>query len=938
MYVQVLGPWSDASVLAQRGGGKVRGLSALHGHGLPVPAWAVVGSDAFDAVVAANDLGGLVRDTASATDVDLALAAAARLRDALAAARLPDDVTAAIADAYRRAGAGRVAVRSSVAAEDGAASSYAGQFDTYLDVTGIDRVVERVRACWASAFSDRSISYGFAHGLRAVPEVAVIVQALVDADAAGVVFTLNPATGNADEIVVSAIYGLGAPLVSGEVDADTITVAADATGALSITDTVVGEKDSSLRPASGEGAPRSEPVADTARGRAALTEQQTLDLARICADFAAAAGEPQDIEWALADGRLWFLQSRPITASAAPVPGGAATASGTVVPGSVLRGAGEAVPDGEMRIWDNSNIIESFNGITSPLTYTTAADIYGRVYRGYARSLGVPDAQLAQTDAWTPVMLGCFHGRVYYNLLHWYRMVGIAPGYPLNRKVLEAALGVAEPLPDDIAKALRPFTFDTVGQRLRSRGATTVRYARRLRRIDAIVEDFLREFYRVYDEFERRDLSTMSGEEAYAAYRDVDGDLVARWGPLMVLDAILLTLTGTMYLLTKAFLPRAPEWFLYAVVGPGADVESAEPARAMTALAERAAADPAVRHLVETADPAVIHDELDRSGHHGFRAAVDDYLGRYGYRSLDELKLEVPDLREDPSSVYVMLRSALGRAVDSGSAGRTTSADGGDDTAHSAQQYLDAHLHGVRRRIYDAVRAKTARCAAHRERLRFCRTRAFGMVKRLIRVLGHDLAERGVIDEFGDVFELTIDELRSCYRSGGDISARPDDLRDVVRTRRGERLHDAALMAPERFVTHGSRFDPAELAAQGWVPVADLPPAEPGAMLVGTPSSAGVVDGIARVVTEPHDVQGGVLVAYRTDPGWVAALPSASALVIERGSPLTHVAIVARELGVPTVVQLRDATARLRTGMRVRVDGTQGTVTVLGGGESDAHA
>ncbi len=919
--MQLLGPWSEAEDLAAFGGGKSRGLAALHAHGLPVPQWAVLGTDVF-AEFARGGPAEALTAFAAATSPEEARRCAARAREAILATEVPGPLRELIAQAYRAAGGGAVAVRSSTAAEDGAEASFAGQFDTFLNVNGVDDVVEKVRCCWASAFTDRSVDYAFAAG--GTPRsggVAVIVQALVDAETSGVVFTANPITGARDEIVLSAVYGLGEGLVSGAVDADTITV-----GATGTTEVIVGEKATSFHPHGGAGAAQL-PVDDGARAGVALTDERVQELSAAARALADALGAPQDIEWAHDGTGFQFLQTRPITAiaPALPVPDGGDA-------GFALRGAGEEVGAGELRIWDNSNIIESFSGLTSPLTFTTAADIYSRVYRGYARSLRVPEAQLRQLDAWTPHMLGCFHSRVYYNLLHWYRMVGIAPGYPLNRKVLEAALGVGEPLDDATARTVKPFTFDGPLQRLRSRAVTTATYLRRLWTIDALVADFLREFYRVYDEFEALDLERMSGPEAYEAYLRVEGDLVRRWGPLMVLDAVLLTLTGAMFVLTKAFLPKAPEWFLYAVIGPGAEVESAEPARAMTALAERVAEDPALRLLVESAEPAAIHAAVNSGAHEDFRECLEDYLTRYGYRSLDELKLEVPDLREDPSSVYLMLRSALARSAD-GAAPSGGGEDGGEagGATRSADDYLDAHLRGARRAVYERLRGKVSRCAAHRERLRFCRTRAFGMVKRLIRVMGRDLVARGELDVFADVFELTVDELRARYRTPVDGT----DLRARVADRRAARTRAAGLVAPERFTTHGPELGDAELAAQGWVPVSEVEAAADGVLLQGTPSAAGVVEGRAVVMTEPGDVAGGVLVAYRTDPGWVAALPSASALVIERGSPLTHVAIVARELGVPTVVQLRGAAGVLRTGMRVRVDGTAGTVTVLPGGEED---
>jgi pyruvate,water dikinase len=800
---------------------------------------------------------------------------------------------------------GAIAVRSSVTAEDGPGHSYAGQFDSFLNVNGLDAVTSRVRECWASAFSERSIRYAFAHQLAPTSAAAVVLQRLIAARTSGVMFTANPITGAADEMVISAVYGLGEGLVSGAVDADSVTIDKSSGTVL---ETVLGDKESSYTPAGEQGCVVGA-VDKERRDRTALSDAELVEVAELGRKLEAGLGTPQDVEWAIDDDGIWLLQTRPITT---------AVRAGSRSEGALLRGAGEDLADDDMRIWDNSNIIESFSGITSPLTFTTAADIYGRVYHGYAKSLRVPAEQLRQTDRWTPVLLGYFHGRVYYNLLHWYRMVGIAPGYPLNRKVLEAALGVDEPLADDLAKTLRPFTFRSPLRRLRARTVTTVTYMRQLLGIDDMVERFITDFYRVYDEYDAMDYATLSGERAYASYRTVDRDLVQRWGPLMVLDAILLTCTGLMFLLTKLLLPKAPEWFLYAVVGPGADVESAEPARAMTELARFVRTDPGLVSLVNSTPPEQIYSELQGSDQAEFLTRVDSYIDRYGYRSLDELKLETPDLREDPASLFLMLRSAIGRVGDTTPHSRSTEAD----------EYLDAHLGGLRRRIYERLRHKVNRCAAHRERLRFCRTRAFGMVKRMIRVMGRDLVAREVIDEFGDVFFLTVQELRGCYEA-----AETEPLRDLVAARKAQRARDSVLVAPARFVTTGSTFGRAELAGQGWVPVTDTPPATVGTVLPGTPSASGIVEGTAIVVDEPRDVAGGILVAYRTDPGWVAALPSASALVIERGSPLTHVAVVARELGVPTVVQVKDLTKKIRSGMRIRVDGTNGTVTVLSEGD-----
>ncbi|WP_280400789.1 PEP/pyruvate-binding domain-containing protein [Nocardia carnea] len=925
----MLGASDGEADIAAFGGGKARGLYALGVAGARVPDWRVLGSDVFAEFVAAAGLRKPIGELAEAGDLETALELARRIRADIAGAETVFDdcgIRELVAAAHSRLGADRLAVRSSVAGEDGESDSFAGLFDSYLNI-GPAELGERVRDCWLSGFSDRVVRYAFARGRPPVTEIAVLLQRFVPARASGVLFTRNPATGSAAQVVVSAVYGLGEGLVSGAVDADTVVV--DEAG--TVVERTVGDKDIEYVPADGAGLAVVD-VPGHRRTAAVLGDAEVTLLADRGRGLAEALGGPQDFEWAIDDVGLWFLQARPITGlrenpadAGRSAPGGhrglRLLPAGPVAGAAVLRGAGEPLAPGDLRIWDNSNIIESFQGLTSPLTFTVAAGIYGRVYRGYAKSLGVPENQVRQTDSWTPYLLGCFHGRVYYNLLHWYRMVGIAPGYPLNRKVLEAALGVAEPLPDELAETLRPFTFGSWPQRVWSRSRTTALYIRRIFGIDAMMREFCTEFYRVYDRYDA--MEYVHGEHAYAAYRRVDRDLVLRWGPMMVLDAILLTLTGTMFLLTKAFLPQAPESLLYALVGPGAEIESAEPARALTELARRAHTDPDLTALLLSTDPDLTYAALRAGGYREFLTDIDSYLDRYGYRSVDELKLEAPDLREEPAGLFVLLRSALGRIAAPEPVGAAAPLD--------PDAYLDAHLRGIRRWLYDRVRRKTARCAAHRERLRFCRTRAFGMVKRMIRVMGRDLAARGVIGEFTDVFYLTVDELRNCY----DQVPMPD-LADRITARKIARTAAAELVAPARFTTVGPDFTDAELAAQGWIPLTDTPAAVPGDVLAGTPSAAGVVEGTAVLVDEPRDVAGGILVAYRTDPGWVAALPSASALVIERGSPLTHVAIVARELGVPTVVQVPGSSRKLRTGMRIRVDGAAGTVTVLpGGGHGD---
>jgi pyruvate,water dikinase len=888
-------PFGD---LRARVGGKAHNLFELTDAGFPVPRWAVLGTEAFDIALAAADV--QVSDTQMTLSERLAEAAYAEA--ALQELLIPQQVREAISAALEYVGDGNVAIRSSAKHEDGAANSFAGLLDTFLNIAGIEAVEDAVRRCWASTFSPRATRYRQIRGLDfGDVAVAVIVQQLIQPVSSGVMFTADPVTGARDRIVINAVLGLGEGLVSGAVDADSVVVAKH--GGAVIEETV-GAKGQMIV-AGDQGGVRTAEVPGPRQQVCSIGADLRSGLAELGARLERHFGAPQDIEWAYTDdAQIWLLQTRPITTLEDES-------------GFEAEHFGEAVAPDTLRIWDNSNIIESFAGVTSPLTFTTARALYTDVYREYARSLKVAPAQLDQMEAWLPVMLGQFNGHVYYNLLHWYRMVGIAPGYPLNRRVLEVALGVGEPLDSTTARQLKPFTYAGPVLKAFHRSRSTLTYARRFRGIDALVQDFDAAFEEFVERHGLSDVSTLDGPQAYRKFRQIHAEVARIWGPMMVLDAVLLTSVGVLAAMTKAFLPHAPEWFGFAIVNPGSGAVSLEPARALTDIAAFARSSPELWAFIDSADPATAYPQLveyaedgDRSWQE-LRRKVDDYIDRFGYRCLDELKLEAPDLRQDPSGIFHMLRMAAP-----------------EDAARpndSAQAYLDAHLHGLRRTIYDALRAKIQRAATHREHLRFARTQGFGILKSLVAVMARDLQRRELIDDAAEVYLLTRDELFGLY----DGSTGRAEARAAVTRRRTLQRYYHELKAPPRFTTIGSSYTATELTAAGWSRAGAAAEAPAGTVLTGTPSCPGAVTGRAVVVQRPEDFSSGILVAYRTDPGWVAALPFASALLIERASPLTHVAIIARELGVPTVVQIGGLTDAVRTGMTIHVDGGTGTVTLL---------
>ena len=297
-------------------GGKGRSLARLAIAGFPVPGGFHVTTSAYRRFVEQSNLQAAILDLAKPRIVEKTVSfesASSSIQALFETPKLPGEVEAEIRQAYDGlSGEGPpVAVRSSANAEDLPDMSFAGQQDTYLNIRGADHLITAVRNCWASLWTARALSYrhemGVDHGRVAM---AVVVQIMVPSEISGILFTANPATGERSEMIVNASFGLGEAIVSGEVTPDTYIVDRNS---LTAKETMIGAKEQKIVSDDEQGT-RSEAVAENERGQSSLTEDHIGELASRALEVEKLfEGVPQDIEWAIADGRLWLLQSRPIT-------------------------------------------------------------------------------------------------------------------------------------------------------------------------------------------------------------------------------------------------------------------------------------------------------------------------------------------------------------------------------------------------------------------------------------------------------------------------------------------------------------------------------------------------------------------------------------------------------------------------------------------------
>lgn len=295
-------------------GGKGANLGELTQAGLPVPPGFVVTADAY---LAAMDHGGVRDDLRDALEAALAAAsrpaeltsASDRLQGLVRKAGVPAEIRDAVLDAYHSLGPNvRVAVRSSATSEDTAGTSFAGMNATYTNIAG-DEVIDRMVDCWASLFGPRVVAYRASQQIHEEPAIAVVIQCMVDSQRSGVAFTADPSTGNRDRIVIEAAYGLGEVVVSGAVEPDTYLLAK---GGPRLLEARVGHQTHKIvrGPSGRDMRINLDPQTGAQR---VLTDDEAIGLAQLALQVEQHYGAPQDLEWAIADGHTWLVQSRPIT-------------------------------------------------------------------------------------------------------------------------------------------------------------------------------------------------------------------------------------------------------------------------------------------------------------------------------------------------------------------------------------------------------------------------------------------------------------------------------------------------------------------------------------------------------------------------------------------------------------------------------------------------
>jgi len=808
-----------------------------------------------------------------------------------------------------------MAVRSSALGEDSKEFSYAGMLDTCLFRRTDEEICEAVVTCWSSIFSDRAVAY---RNMRGIPQddvsMAVVVQEMIDGVASGVTFTVNPTTRYQDEILITSVFGLGEGLVSGTLDSDQFICLKKEN--YPVIETQLADKVEKLvfDREKNYGTKTVEVPADQAK-KPSLSEAQLRNIATVCHRIEGSySGVPQDIEWTIdGAGRVRILQARPITTIDKPVPSERQYST----------------------IWDNSNIVESYSGVTTPLTFSFAIYAYHRVYVQFCQVLMVPEEEIKANDFAFANMLGFLNGRIYYNLKNWYRLISVLPGYSYNSRFMEGMMGVKVSYDKTVKHKPMGF-FQKYFCELPRLALVGANLAYRFWRTDAEVKHFMQVYQEQYDKYKDFDFNAAPAHQLVDIFNELDNTVLANWKAPIINDFMAMIFYGVLDALMKKWELNADPALKNDLLAGQGNVESTLPLRTIQKIARFVSADDELKELFRNKTAAQLKEMFiplpgaDRpSSHQQLGAQVADYLEKYGYRAMCELKLEEPSMNEKPEFLFDMIKNYSAAPM-------PEEGDVGDkerkvrEAAELKVRTLlrdDGIFFGLIKKIdilmFVANWAKKA--MAVREYQRFARTRMYGLVSRIYKAFGRRFVERGLLDKVDDIFYLTMQETLE-YVTG---TARSQKLRELAALRRAEFDEYRAMdELPDRIETTGITY--CNDLTRGMLP-AQAGDDDPD-IIRGIGGCSGKVTGKVKVILNPGDdmsLNGEILVAARTDPGWVPLFATASALLIERGSMLSHSVIVARELGLPAVVGATGVTKKVKTGDVVELDGTTGIVKII---------
>lgn len=860
-------------------GGKGANLGEMVGAGFPVPVGFCITTEAYRAFIQTSSeiesllarLDQLKPDPAQISETGNAI------RSHLESVAMPEEVMASIIEGWRKLGGEYAyAVRSSATAEDLPGASFAGQQETYLNIKGVQPMIDAVRKCWASLFTDRAIAYRMQNGFdhRSV-YLSVVVQHMVLPEVSGIMFTADPVSGNRAIVSIDAGYGLGEALVSGIVTADLYQVRAD-----KLIRKEIACKEIAIN-ARVEGGTDKVKINEEMQKLACLSDQQAVRLAEIGRGIEKHFGSPQDIEWGLVQNEVFILQSRPIT-TLYPVP---------------------VVSDNKLHLFLSFGHVQMMTEAMKPLGISVLRTLIpaGKSSASAESELLLEAGGRLYLDLTRVLEYRQARRRVPEILANVDELMGKTVTEFSQRKDFLASINPDMNLDIAIVNKLLPTVLNVL---------KNILYRDHEHVIDSINQYSVDQV-----KMNREKLQAAAGIEKIEQIQEMLSGMLSN---LLLKIAPYFGAAFLTYMLIGRFSQR---W-----LGDKAELGSiskSPPGNVTTEmglvlgdLADKVRGHEDVIEYLKTASNETFFEGLKNVA--GGADVLPEFLAfmeRYGMRGTGEIDVTRPRWREVPNQLVPAILGYLQN--NKPEQHRLDFLAGKGEAEHAAAKLLER----LRQEPggYFKARRMSRLIKVHRsliglrEHPKYLIVQNLDNIKKAVLVEADKLVAAGVLLNAEDIFWFSLEEIKEI------IEKRYVDA-GIIFLRREKYEQDKKMIPPRAFTSEGEIIHAK--------PAADIP----AGALAGSPVSAGTVEGRARVILKLEDAQmekGDILVAPYTDPAWTMLFPLAAGLVTEVGGLMTHGAVVAREYGIPAVVGVDRATRIIPDGQRIRVDGNRGYVEML---------
>lgn len=761
-----------------------------------------------------------------------------------------------------------VSVRSSAISEDTESSSYAGQYTTCLYVS-YSELVTSIKQCISSVWSSNVIKYMMLREGRFVPSaMSIIIQQMVTAKFSGVLFTRD-VTGNMNNMIISAGIGMGEGVVAGKIPTDTFRIDRIDRSISKM----ISHKDSALQyDASIKKVSLFEADTDIAN-QPSLNENQLMTLFEMGIQIEKIWSKPMDIEFSIdKNGKIWLLQARPIT---------------TIKPS-------------QLKILDSTNIAESYPGLTLPLTIDFARNCYYHVFKGTSKAIGID----ADVEDILSHLIGSTNGRVYYRLDNWYKMMSLVLPGKSSIKNWEKSVG------------LKHGESDNLKIPIHKKIKAWVRLLYFLINHKKWTYWFFKEFDTDYQRMMKLDFQNSTASDIYKCYLELSEILFSKWYPTLVNDLLTFRSFGLLQSFVKSLDLDGEQNLANDLLCGIEGIESEMPLITLLELTEAIKQDPVwfLRFKEESAE--TLYKSLEQENNTSIYKKLHYYLQQYGDRTIGELKLEITSPRQKPTLLISMIKNRLDSTLTA-------------ENIKQKQLYIRQHAeekvkqvlpkYSLKTLYYNYIITFARNTVRNRENMRFCRTRAYGFVKEVFISIGVKMEQAGIIASPEDIFYLNLNVVEDfCLKDNHTL------------------LQHTIKLEKENYSKYEKKSLPNRIMYQN----ESLPFFEDDILekpcsrseLSGTAVSQGEVKANVIIVKSPTldiPVKGSILVTKTTDPGWIFLMSQASGLISEKGSLLSHTAIVGRELGIPTIVGVANATTIIQSGDVVFMDGAKGIIKII---------